>query len=215
MQAQLEDFKAYYNENHPKRALMWLHSLGTASLVVAFKQNTKTIDLGLFHARVMLLFMDEDHLTYEEIQGQVGLKHKDLKLVLLALACGKKKILRKTPKGPDVNSGDSFQFNYDFKDDKVKLSIASISEKITEEESIKTQDMVDESRKYTVQAAIVRIMKGSKELHNKDLVNRVVDAVRMHFHPDIPSIKKEIDWCIDNEYLARVEDKKDVFMYVA
>lgn len=58
-------------------------------------------------------------------------EEKDLKPVLQSLACGKKKVLRKLPKGPEVNASDVFEFNNDFKDDKIKVHINSIQSKVT------------------------------------------------------------------------------------
>ena len=44
-----------------------------------------------------------------------GIEEKELKVQLQSLACGKVRVLRKEPKGREVDDGDTFSFESDFK----------------------------------------------------------------------------------------------------
>ena len=55
----------------------------------------------------------------------------DLKRTLQSLACGKQKVLKKKPTGPDVNETDAFCFNDDYKNQRYQVRIDSIQVKET------------------------------------------------------------------------------------
>lgn len=55
----------------------------------------------------------------------------DLKRALQSLACGKQKVLKKKPAGPDVNESDTFYFNDDYTNPRHQVKIDSIQVKET------------------------------------------------------------------------------------
>ena len=55
----------------------------------------------------------------------------DLRRTLQSLACGKKRVLSKKPRGPDVNDGDTFSYNAAFEDPAYRVRIPSFQEKET------------------------------------------------------------------------------------
>lgn len=83
------------------------------------------------------------------------------------------------------------------------------------EETQKTNDLIEEDRKHYLDAAIVRIMKGKKELSYEQLKVATIDAVKDHFSPQVEMIKQRIDNLVELEYLKRSERSKNVFEYVA
>lgn len=64
-------------------------------------------------------------------------------------------------------------------------------------------------------AAIVRVMKAKKELHNEALKTATIDAVKNHFVPNVNMIKDRIDELVEQEYLRRHDTDMNVFVYVA
>jgi cullin-4 len=54
-----------------------------------------------------------------------------LKRTLQSLACGKKRVLKKSPVGREVEEDDVFRFNADFTDPRPKVHINSIQVKET------------------------------------------------------------------------------------
>jgi cullin-4 len=157
------------------------------------------------------------------------------------LACGKKKVLKKCSAGKDVSDEDVFVFNDAFEDSRAKVHINSIQVKETvkslppllpslgvlkerflllllytqPEESQRTQSAVEGDRKHYLDAAIVRVMKASKQLTYEQIKFETIEAVRRHFMPDVTSIKQRIDGLVEQEYLRRDEEDRNLFFYVA
>jgi cullin 4 len=160
-----------------------------------------------------------------------------LRCTLQSLACGKKKVLKKRPAGKDVNDEDVFVFNDAFEDPRARVHINSIQVKETvssptrffhfryrslkekptsqPEESQRTQSAVEGDRKHYLDAAVVRIMKARKQLTYEQIKFETIEAVRRHFVPDVTSIKQRIDGLVEQEYLRRDEEDRNLFFYVA
>ena len=83
------------------------------------------------------------------------------------------------------------------------------------EESRRTQSFIESDRKFALDAAIVRIMKGRKELHYEALKTETIEAVKKHFLPDVASIKQRIDGLVEQEYLKRKDEDMNVLVYLA
>ena len=58
-------------------------------------------------------------------------------------------------------------------------------------------------------------MKAKKTLAFEQIKTEVIVAVKKRFVPEIKHIKQRVDYLVDNEYLKRDEDAKDVFVYLA
>lgn len=56
---------------------------------------------------------------------------ENLRLTLVSLACGRARVLRKTPKSRDVSTTDKFSFNNSFKAKMVRIKINSVQMKET------------------------------------------------------------------------------------
>ena len=70
-------------------------------------------------------------------------------------------------------------------------------------------------RKSLLDAAIVRIMKAKKKLGHQALITQVVDTMKKHFHPDVGMIKSRFEQLIEQEYMRRDDDERNVYVYVA
>jgi cullin-4 len=142
-------------------------------------------------------------------------------------------VLKKRPAGKDVNDGDVFVFNDAFEDPRAKVHINSIQVKETVcfllpssretssertlqvEESQRTQSAVEGDRKHYLDAAIVRVMKARKQLTYEQIKTETIESVRRHFIPDVLNIKQRIDGLVEQEYLRRDDDDRNMFFYVA
>ncbi|GAA5826653.1 hypothetical protein JCM5353_005003 [Sporobolomyces roseus] len=217
--AALDKFKAFYISKHSGRTLTWAHGLDTCSLRAQFpKGGRKELLVSLGQAVVLMLFNDEGDggkLSVEDIGQVTKLEPKELNRTLQSLACGKVRVLVKHPKGRDVNPGDHFSFNTDFKDDHIRIKINQIQQKETAEENKSTTDRVFTDRSSHLQLAIVRIMKARKTLKHSELVMEVVSQVGQRFKVDPTEIKKSISSLIDREYLRRAEGQLNVYEYLA
>ncbi|GAA5832696.1 hypothetical protein JCM11251_005725 [Rhodosporidiobolus azoricus] len=215
----LERFKAFYVSKHSGRTLSWAHGLDTCSLRAVFpKGGKKELLVSLGQAVVLMMFNEvegEGTLSVEEIGEGTKLEKKELNRTLQSLACGKVRVLTKHPKGRDVNPGDTFSFNQDFKDDHVRIKINQIQQKETAEENKSTTDRVFTDRSSHLQLAIVRIMKARKTLKHSELVMEVISQIGQRFKVEPAEIKKSISSLIDREYMRRSEEQNNVYEYVA
>jgi len=161
--------------------------------------------------RLLFVWVRERHSTNVDSTEAIA----ELKLTLQSLACGKKKVLKKLPPGRDVNDDDSFRFNADFEDPRARIHINTIQAKVSAEESVKTNQSIEDDRKSALDAAIVRIMKAKKELMYEELKVATIDAIKNHFVPSVDFIKRRIDGLVEQEYLKRDEEVSNKFIYLA
>ncbi|OSX68038.1 hypothetical protein POSPLADRAFT_1064405 [Postia placenta MAD-698-R-SB12] len=215
MQDELTRCANFYKSKHSGRKLDWDHALGTAILRASFKNGEKELSVSLYQALILLLFNDNTEIAYNDIKAQTRMEDAELRRTLQSLALGKKRVLRKSPAGKDVNDDDVFHFNPDFTDTRYQVHISSIQTKETPEESKRTQTAIESDRKHALDAAIVRVMKARKELNYEQLKTETIEAVKKHFVPDVSSIKQRIASLVEQDYLRRDEDDMSKYLYVA
>ncbi|KAM0790651.1 hypothetical protein ACM66B_004511 [Microbotryomycetes sp. NB124-2] len=224
MTTALDRFKSFYTSKYSGRTLSWVHSLDTCTLRAQFpKSGKKELSVSLFQAVILLLFNNVSSsssegggkLSFEEIVEATRIDSKECKRLLQSLACGKVRVLQKHPKGRDVNEGDCFTFNEEFKDDRIRLRINQIQQTATVEENKATEERVFTDRSSHLQLAIVRIMKARKTLKYNELVMEIVQQIGSRFKVEPAEIKKNISSLIDREYMRRAEGELNVFEYVA
>lgn len=58
-------------------------------------------------------------------------------------------------------------------------------------------------------------MKARKSLAYEALKAATIEAVKVHFLPEVKVIKERIDALVEQEYLKRDEDDRNLFTYVA
>jgi len=192
----MSDFENHYKSKHSGRKLTWKHSLAHCQLRAKFPRGNKELVVSAFQAIVLLLFNDipaDKHLTYMEIKDSSGLVDAELKRTLQSLACAKYQVLRKHPKGREVNETDTFTFATSFHDPKMRIKINQIQLKETKEENKETHQRVAADRHYETQAAIVRIMKSKKTIGHNDLIVEVIKATMSRGVLDQANIKRNIE----------------------
>lgn len=65
------------------------------------------------------------------VPSGTGTEEGELRRTLQSLACGKARVLNKNPRGKDVEDGDRFNFNNDFKHKLFRIKINQIQMKET------------------------------------------------------------------------------------
>uniref|UniRef100_A0A2N9FL58 Cullin family profile domain-containing protein n=1 Tax=Fagus sylvatica TaxID=28930 RepID=A0A2N9FL58_FAGSY len=81
----------------------------------------------------------------------------------------------------------------------------------TVDERRRVIEEVNNDRRYTIDAAIVRIMKSHKVLGHQQLVMECVEQLGRMFKPDIKTIKKRIEDLITRDYLERDKENPNIF----
>ncbi|XP_059323103.1 cullin-4A isoform X2 [Ammospiza nelsoni] len=208
-----EVFKTFYLGKHSGRKLQWQTTLGHAVLKAEFKEGKKEFQVSLFQTLVLLMFNEGDEFSFEEIKMATGVEDSELRRTLQSLACGKARVLIKNPKGKDVEDGDKFIFNGDFKHKLFRIKINQIQMKETVEEQVSTTERVFQDRQYQIDAAIVRIMKMRKTLGHNLLVSELYNQLKFPVKPG--DLKKRIESLIDRDYMERDKDNPNQFHYVA
>lgn len=83
MTASLERFRTFYTARNAGRRVAWAHSLGTLSIKATLpRAGEKELHVSLFQALVLLLFNDEERLSFGQIRERVGLEEKELRRTL-------------------------------------------------------------------------------------------------------------------------------------
>uniref|UniRef100_A0A8C2WXS7 Cullin 4B n=1 Tax=Cyclopterus lumpus TaxID=8103 RepID=A0A8C2WXS7_CYCLU len=194
-----EIFKTFYLGKHSGRKLQWQSTLGHCVLKAEYKEGKKELQVSLFQTLVLLMFNEGEEFTLEEIKLATGIEESELRRTLQSLACGKARVLTKIPKSKDVEDGDKFSCNDDFKHKLFRIKINQIQMKETVEEQASTTERVFQDRQYQIDAAIVRIMKMRKTLSHNLLMSEPAD------------LKKRIESLIDRDYMER--DKENPNQY--
>ncbi|KAI2668844.1 Cullin-4A [Labeo rohita] len=219
-----EVFKLFYLGKHSGRKLQWQPTLGHAVLKTEFKEGKKELQVSLFQTLVLLMFNESDECSVEEIRAATGIEDGELKRTLQSLACGKARVLNKTPRGKDVEDGDRFHFNSDFRHKLFRIKINQIQMKETVEEQVSTTERVFQDRQYQIDAAVVRIMKMRKTLSHNLLVSELynqlkfpvkVTPVCIRFTRTPADLKKRIESLIDRDYMERDKENPNQYHYVA
>ncbi|KUJ09922.1 Cullin-domain-containing protein [Mollisia scopiformis] len=209
-------YDRHYKHKHTGRRLTWKHALAHSVVKATFKKGPRELLVSAFQAIVLVLFNDADPqtgLSYKTIQSSTGLVDNELQRTLQSLACGKFRILTKSPKGRDVNPDDNFTFNQSFWEQKYRIKINQIQLKETKEENKETHERVQQDRQYETQAAIVRIMKSRKTITHANLVSEVIEQTKKRGAVELSEIKKNIEKLIEKEYIDREEG--GLYTYVA
>uniref|UniRef100_A0A8K9V7Z7 Cullin 4A n=1 Tax=Oncorhynchus mykiss TaxID=8022 RepID=A0A8K9V7Z7_ONCMY len=126
-----EVFKLFYLGKHSGRKLQWQPTLGHAVLKTEFKEGKKELQVSLFQTLVLLMFNEGEEFSVEEIKSATGIEEGELRRTLQSLACGKARVLNKSPRGKDIEDGDRFNFNNDFRHKLFRIKINQIQMKET------------------------------------------------------------------------------------
>ncbi|KAH8276515.1 hypothetical protein KR026_006740 [Drosophila bipectinata] len=206
-------FNKFYLEKHSGRKLQWQPTLGNCMLRAQFDAGPKELLVSLFQALVLLLFNDKKALSYEEILAATSIEDGELRRTLQSLACGRARVITKTPKGRDIEDGDQFDFNNEFTNKLFRIKINQIQMKETNEEQKATEERVFQDRQYQIDAAIVRIMKMRKTLSHNLLITELFNQLTFPVKP--ADLKKRIESLIDRDYMERDKDNQNQYNYVA
>ncbi|XP_008308129.1 cullin-4A isoform X1 [Cynoglossus semilaevis] len=208
-----EVFKLFYLGKHSGRKLQWQPTLGHAVLKSEFKEGKKELQVSLFQTLVLLMFNEGEEFSMEDIRTGTGIEDGELRRTLQSLACGKARVLNKNPRGKDVEDGDRFNFNNDFKHKLFRIKINQIQMKETVEEQVSTTERVFQDRQYQIDAAVVRIMKMRKTLSHNLLVSELYNQLKFPVKPG--DLKKRIESLIDRDYMERDKETPNQYHYVA
>jgi DNA-binding MarR family transcriptional regulator len=194
--------------------------LGNCDVKAVFTNGIKELSVTTYAATILITCFNSDtndEITFTEIQEITKIPQSDLVRNLLSLSLGKHRILRKSSKGKNIEPQDSFTINQDFKSSFTKIKILSISAKDekspNENEEGKVNILAD--RRCLIEAALVRIMKAEKKMEHANLVSSVLQQLAIRFVPDPTMIKERIERLIEQDYLERDTNSRNIYHYLA
>uniref|UniRef100_A0A0E0FRW5 Cullin family profile domain-containing protein n=1 Tax=Oryza nivara TaxID=4536 RepID=A0A0E0FRW5_ORYNI len=207
-----EAFEKFYQEFHGQatgnrrgRTLTWIYSLGNCNIVGNFEGKSVEMIVSPMQAALLLLFNEDDRLSYNDIVAKLEIMDNDAKVMLYSLSCGKYSILKKEPRNKTIAPDDIFEFNNNFsvKTGKIKVPLHHVDR--GDFRASETMEDVRRYRKQNVDCAIVRIMKDRKTLDHEKLVEECKKLCDPYFKVDDDLIQMRIDHLVAENYLARKE----------
>ncbi|KAI8821123.1 Cullin [Fimicolochytrium jonesii] len=207
LEKSITQFTNYYAKHFTGRKLTWLHHLARADVKLNNFDKRYELALTLYQTGVLLLFNNVTKLTVAEIKEQIKLGDADVGRIVKGFVDLKLLLYDETTA--------SYTINDKFTNKRIKIKVSAAAQSDTPQEVNATREAVDNDRKLYLQAAIVRIMKSRKELSHTHLLQEVIDQAKARFAPSVPVIKKCIEQLIEKQYIDRVPDTRDRYMYIS
>ncbi|KAH3666136.1 hypothetical protein OGAPHI_004325 [Ogataea philodendri] len=216
-------FESFYNTKYSGRNLTWAPNFGTVDIRMHYPKKSYEVNMSTYAAIILLSCFNESsekqEYTFEEIYNITRIPKPDLIRHLQSISVASRtRLLKKTPMSKDVNPEDVFSVNDQFKSPQTKIKVLTVSSGSKVEDDTQrseTMDAINKSRILETEAAVVRIMKARRQSSHQELVNEVIRQLINRFKPQPSFIKQRIEELIEKEYLARSEDARDVYHYLA
>lgn len=210
----VDAFREYYAAATSNRKLSWIHSLGEVTLAGSFERKRIDLVVSTVQAAILLLFNEQEELSIEEVSAHTGLSPDDTKKYLRSLVSGQARVLVKRPaEGYSVKH--RIAVNAAFTHQQRRVRIPHVPARSAAAERKSNVAAVEEDRKHSIEATIVRVMKARKTLNHQNLVSEVLQQLTQWFAPDPRQIKRRIEDLIAREYLRRDPDDNAVYVYLA
>jgi len=229
IQTLMDDFSKFYYSRHSGRKLLWQSSLGSADLRINYERGSK--DINICNLGMILLinvfnkWKPGDSYTFRQIQTELEANDIELKRVLQSLVFSKYKLLQKVQKTRDIKDSDEFIVNTKFSTplNRIKIPMVVASGNVhnrssvieNNEEREETYRHIEDSRRFLIDAAVVRIMKGRKKMYHNNLITEVTNQLSSRFMPSPTAIKKRIESLIERDYMERSPDDRKLYLYLA
>ncbi|KAJ8601230.1 hypothetical protein CTAYLR_003227 [Chrysophaeum taylorii] len=201
-------FQDFYASRFRGRRLAWHHDLERCVVRVFYEDARKELDASMAQTVVLLCFNRATYASLDDLRRATRLDADDLDRVLASLSTPKLRVLVQQ----DV---DSIRANpaFSHKSYLVKLPNPRAPDKLANVDRAKVVDAVARDRQYSIDAAIVRVMKARKTLPHHQLVADLLARLK---HPATPAeIKKRIESLIDREYIERDPHNSHSYTYLA
>ncbi|KAH8923642.1 hypothetical protein BT69DRAFT_145159 [Atractiella rhizophila] len=201
-----DEFNEFFAKDQRGRKLTHVLHLSTVELQTRFTNEKYTIHASLPQAAILLLFtLARTTATLAIIAEEVGLTEEAAKPLLKGLV--KQKLL--------LFDDEEFHLNLQYCSTRVRIPLHRLHVGKNEEEISTAMRQVDKSRQLIIEAAVVRVMKCSKQLPRQDLLKDTISAVHGHFRPTDEDIKHAIRELVEKEVLREIDGEPAKYAYVA
>eukprot|EP01133_Synstelium_polycarpum_P002529 gene2529-2893_t len=203
-------FDKFYKQSYKGRVLTFLYDFSRAdvdSRVV--KGKMYKLSTTAYQMAILFMLNNADKITRFQILDTIGLDENSVRLPLLSLI--KTQVIECDVADYKLwNNDTTFTVNNKFTSKKMKVNCniaVQIGEvKTSEGAQTVSNAEIEKERYFKLQAAIVRIMKSKKTMTHNELVVEATTQVSKWFSPKIATIKKAIEYLIEQEYIRRTAD---------
>jgi len=211
----LQDLQRAYLEGTFGRVLTWSSTTCTAEVAAVYgKGATCTLCLSGVQALLLLAFNERVEWSCRELMELYGLSEEQLRLSLPPLLKGRV-LERRGPTGRPVSSEDVIVWNAEYKirNRKVCLSPTLVQTSVVRSEQLRKN--LDEDRKPTIDACLVRVLKSQRVIEHADLVEQCQQLLEDRFSPEVRLIKLRIEELLRKEYIEREPSPSSKYRYLA
>ena len=220
MYSAMTEFNKFYCSKHVSHKLKFVHSLGNMVIKASFEKKTYDLQVSVLQAAVLMVFNHEHitHVPFTELLKTINVSESILKKIVHSLSCGKHKILNRIDGNSKEESTDKVIRNTDLFSVNVmfKCPLKMIALPMPSIEPVNNttgSKLMEQDRAFTIDAAVVRIMKARKTMQHQSLVGEVLSQIRV-FMPDAKAVKKSIESLIEREYLERDAEEPGLYKYL-
>eukprot|EP01017_Pseudomicrothorax_dubius_P043914 TRINITY_DN7379_c0_g1_i2.p1 TRINITY_DN7379_c0_g1~~TRINITY_DN7379_c0_g1_i2.p1 ORF type:complete len:769 (-),score=206.50 TRINITY_DN7379_c0_g1_i2:79-2385(-) len=219
-----ERFAIFYKERYKSTRLDWLYEGSTCDVSGIFGGRRYTFVVSMMQAVILLSFNLNLSYTFDDLLAHIcppGIKEdirslliSELKKTLISMSVMKTTLLLKeNAQTQSVTPKETFKLNEAFTSKSSHLKINSIQKRETREQVEATTEKVLNERKYQFEAAFVRIMKGRKEMRHNELIEAVINEVKLP--APASELKRIIESLIERDYLERDKHDNSKYIYLA
>jgi hypothetical protein len=213
-----DKFKRFYLNQHNGHKLIWHMDQGRAEVLVHFAPKvSRTLVCTTYQMMIMLIFNTTKTVSFKQMLDFTGVPKYDIGHHLLSLAHPKVSVLLKRPASKTLEEDHQFMINPKYVNKLLKVVIPLMPPMKREgvDEGDEEAKVIEMQRRHQMDAAVVRIMKIRKTMKHPELVAEVVSQLKARFIPKPNDIKKRIEALIEQEYLERDKQNRNVYKYLA
>lgn len=125
-------------------------------------------------------------------------------------------ILRKPGKGKELSQSTEFSLNQDFKSRlfRLQLTVLPVKRNVEEQATEELPPTIEEDRKHTVDACLVRVLKTRRQILHCSLIEEVSRLASERFCPDKKLLKERIESLMEREYIERDTHNPLLYKYI-
>lgn len=213
----VQSFTVFYYGRHPGRKLQWLYNESCAVVVMNCFAEPYTLEVSTYQMAVLLLYNHVDSFTVQQLQEETGIEMNTLKGVIRSLlkseilVCLKDWPLKETE---DLKPDTLVTLSNNYSNKNVQVDVKVLLENEVEPEQTTVQEKIEDERTFSIQAAVVRIMKAKRKLKQEELLSEITRQLSALFTPSERVVKNCINSLVDKDYLKRDEDQPDTYTYI-
>uniref|UniRef100_A0A0R3RZ92 Cullin-5 n=1 Tax=Elaeophora elaphi TaxID=1147741 RepID=A0A0R3RZ92_9BILA len=233
MPRELEDFipevEDFYRKQHSGRKLQWHHHWSHGTIVFTNKMGKFDLDVTTLQLSVLYSWNDRPHeqLSFECLRIATQLSAPELARTLYSLVAFPKmrhQVLCtncSTLNSRDFNDSTLFWINQQFtvvkngrEQNRGRINLIGRLQLSVETNVQEEHDDIIALRILRVQEAIVKVMKVRKRCQSAQLQTELIELLKHMFLPPKKMIKEQIEWLIENGFIARDSSDLNMFIYV-